>query len=299
MSHQEAVRIFAPAKVNLLLEVVRRREDGYHDIRSVMCAVGLCDALEVSISSLKGINLEITGSDLSPGPSNLAYKSASAFMTHFNMPNGISIKLNKKIPIAGGLGGGSSNAAAVLRAMAILTKVSDENELLSIASKLGADVPFFLFGPSAIAQGIGDRLTPFFVKPGIPILIANPRISISTKDVYLGLDMALTTGFNGATLPRFLGSAEDVASILRNDLETFVLRRYPQVANLKENLKKAGAINSLMSGSGASVFGIFSNGNRAMEVANDIREEGGVFAEACATVGPEFPGPWYRSSDKH
>jgi len=289
----DAIQISAPAKVNLILRVLGRRLDGYHDIQSLMVVIDLTDELTVRPTNDSQIKLDISGIDLDAGPTNLIYRAAKAFIERFKTPSGVAIHLKKRIPLAAGLGGGSSDAAAVLAALASISGIRDRGALFEIAAGLGADVPFFLFGHSAKAEGIGEKLYPCNVAPNIPILIANPGVPISTKEVYQNLNMSLTKKGFTDNFPTLVGSARHAASVLTNDLEGYVLQKYADVAKLKEYFIGAGALGSLMSGSGSSVFGVFENHEDAVKIAEILREKAGLFAQCCVTLGEDFPGPWH------
>ena len=251
------ISLLAPAKVNFRLDVLRKRPDGYHDLRMIMQRVGLYDELHLAVTDTPGISLTCPGShDIPIDDRNLAGKAARTILAAAGCDCGVRITLRKNIPIAAGLGGGSSDAAAVLMGLNDLLGLGFSDERLrELARPLGADVPFFVFREPALAEGIGDRLTPLAGIPRLWLLLVNPGFGISTAWVYGNL--GLTTDKVVAKLPFLYKSADDVCRILANDLETVALASYPLIGEIKKRLVAAGAAGALMSGSGATVFGIF------------------------------------------
>ena len=252
----------SPAKVNLILKVLRRREDGYHDIASLMQKVSLADEMEFSPRK-DGISLACPGSDLPTGGENLVVRAARALFEEAGFTGGVEITLRKRIPTAAGLGGGSSNAATTLVALNEMFRFGfDRNRLIRIGARLGADVPFFIFGSSAWAFGIGEILEPAAVPPGMWLVLVNPGFEVSTKWVYQSLNLPLTKTPIQYSIPTFSGVRE-LAAILSNDLEAVTVERHPLLDELKGFLLGQGALGSLMSGSGPTVFGLFEFENDA------------------------------------
>jgi len=269
----DIISVSAPAKINLYLKVTGRREDGYHFLATLMQKIGLADKL-VLRSRWPGIKLACPESDLPVDEKNLAYRAAQLFFDTMKerlgtCPAGVDITLNKSIPIAAGLGGGSSDAAATLCGLNLLYDTNcSVDELLAMAVRLGADVPQFVVDwPVVWATGIGDKLQPAIPLGDFKILLVNPGISVSTKWVYE--KFALTAGQNINNLrnsqiesvTQEKGSAFAVRPIrpdeLANDLEIITAEHYPVIDMLKKKLLEGGASAALMSGSGPSVFGLF------------------------------------------
>ncbi|HPW44757.1 MAG TPA: 4-(cytidine 5'-diphospho)-2-C-methyl-D-erythritol kinase [bacterium] len=255
------IEVRAPAKVNTLLRVIGRRADGYHDLEMVMLPLSLADELTLEESS-GGVDIVIDGqSDPGmQGEKNLASRAALAIREIFSISAGLKISLQKKIPVAAGLGGGSSDAAAVLRGLNEMWQLGLENsELAAIGSKLGADVPFFCYGGPAFVEGIGDVVTPYTSFPNISILMVNPNFAISTPWVYQQYDLQLTEkGSNARVRPHFQVFSDVVAN-LHNDLESVTIKAHSEIAEIKRLLVELGAAGAMMSGSGPTVFGVFEN----------------------------------------
>jgi len=277
------LQLKAPAKVNYRLDVLGKRADGYHDLRMVMQRVDLCDDLEIALTETPGIRV-VCGSDGVPdGPGNIAWRAADALLKLSGRQIGIDISITKRIPVAAGLGGGSSDAASVLMGVNELLELGlSDQRLMEIGVKLGADVPFFIFKKPALAEGIGDQLTALDQVPLLWIVLVNPGIHVSTAWVYQNLQ--LTNKKPLAIIPRSYGSLDDVCSLLSNDLEPVTIARFPLLSELKELLLTAGARGSLMSGSGSTVFGLFADEGTARQAAAKIAKERGWFAVAVRTV---------------
>jgi len=268
--------IEAPAKVNLQLAILGKRPDGYHELESFMVKLDLADHLNL-VRHPAGISLSCSESSLSVDVGNLVYRAAQVFFVHTGMAEGVAITLAKRIPIAAGLGGGSSDAAATLKGLNRLFDAGlDEATLLGLAKPLGADVPFFILdAPAAWARGIGEQLTPAPVSGLGWILLVNPGFAVSTKWVYE--NFALTRGGNPYILGAGLASANSAESRdnsrplpLFNDLEAVTVSRYPEVAALKAAMIAGGARDALMSGSGPTVFGLFDDRETATRCAASL-----------------------------
>lgn len=278
---RDSLSIKAPAKVNLCLHVLGKRSDGYHNIASIMQAVSVYD--EISLKRKEsGITLTVEGAaDLSAGPDNLVYQAAQLILSRIKGQNppitsghqnpqpairnpqsvpGLGIRLRKNIPIGAGLGGGSSDAAATLLGLnKLLGAGLSEEELLEAGAGLGADVPFFLAGGPALAEGVGERLTPL-PKWKYYLLLVYPKIHISTATAYKNLNFQLTTKADYNKIQLLCYHKEDMGLLcqgLKNDFEPSVIREYPVIEKIKDALVRCGAQGSLMSGTGASVFGLF------------------------------------------
>ena len=253
----------APAKINLFLKILSRRSDGYHEIESLMQKIELFDFLQLKMQG-EGIALSCPGTTLPEDKGNLVYRAAEAFFAATGIRAGIKIVLKKNIPIAAGLGGGSSDAATVVMGLnKLLNAGLDREELQDIARPLGADVPFFVEDYSAaLATGIGDCLQQIDPLQVNSIVLVNPGFEVSTKWVYE--NFPLTSNSNPYILARgqksalnFQDAAPGLFEELGNDLEVVTINRYTEIEHIKKELKQAGAAVSLMSGSGPTVFGLF------------------------------------------
>lgn len=260
----------SPAKVNLVLKVLRRREDGYHDIASLMQKVSLADDMEFAPRK-EGIALACPGSDLPTGEGNLVVRAARALFAEAGFEGGAEITLRKRIPTAAGLGGGSSNAATTLMTLNEMFRFGfDRDRLIRIGARIGADVPFFIYGSSAWAFGIGEILEPAVTPPNMWLVLVNPGFEVPTKWVYQSLNLPLTKTAIQYSIPTFSGVSE-LAAILSNDLEAVTVDRYPLLSELKGFLLGQGALGSLMSGSGPTVFGLFEREADAVRAARALR----------------------------
>ncbi|HIJ86308.1 MAG TPA: 4-(cytidine 5'-diphospho)-2-C-methyl-D-erythritol kinase [Desulfuromonadales bacterium] len=248
----------APAKINYLLDVIAKRSDGYHDLRMIMQRVNLCDQLTLTVTDSPDICVTCNSPDAPDGQKNIAWKAAHALLERAKAIQGVTIEITKNIPTAAGLGGGSSDAAAVLMGMNELMKIGfSDRQLMEIGCTIGADVPFFIFKKTALAEGIGEKLSPMPEMPKCWILLINPGIHVSTAWVYRSLQLTSTRELN--KLPEFFESIEHIASILSNDLEAVTISAFPVIAEIKCRMVNYGAVGSMMSGSGPTVFGIFKD----------------------------------------
>ena len=248
----------APAKINYLLDVIAKRPDGYHELRMIMQRVNLCDQISLSVTETPDIMVTCTSPFAPGGPKNIAWKAAKTFLEYAKCGKGVTIEITKNIPVAAGLGGGSSNAATVLMGLNELLQTGySEEKLMEIGCTLGADVPFFIFKKTALAEGIGEKFTILPEMPKCIILLINSGIHVSTAWVYRSLLLTSTRELN--KLPEFFESVEQVAAILSNDLEEVTIPAFPIIAEIKSRLMDCGAVGSLMSGSGPTVFGIFKD----------------------------------------
>ncbi len=249
----------AQAKVNLGLNVVARRPDGYHELDGVMARLALRDSLTLTPRP-EGVTLAVVGAELAADASNLAYRAAQAYLTAAGESRGVHLQLLKRIPIAAGLGGGSSDAAAVLRGLQRLYPAGVD--LLSLAATLGADVPFFAADvPAARAQGIGERLTPLEL-PTLHLVLVNPGIAVSAKEAYARLH-----AFAPAVDVTALLASLPAEPCYQNSLQAGVVAAYPAIAEVLAVLRAAGLSGVLMSGSGATCFGLAQGEVHAQAVA--------------------------------
>jgi 4-diphosphocytidyl-2-C-methyl-D-erythritol kinase len=252
----------APAKINLFLEIKNKREDDYHELESIMQTVNLYDELSFELTD-KNIFLECNSKTLPTNSTNIVYKAARAFHDYFKIDKGIKIYLKKTIPMGAGLGGGSSDAAATLVALAKLYNVkTNKKELEQIATKLGADVSFFLTGGTALCEGIGDIISPLKTIKNLNVILVNPGFVINTASIYKKVKFPLTKKAEITKIKTRIDSGffntSNAFSYCFNRLEDFVLTDYPEIAKIKDVLRTIGCI-SLMSGSGATVFGLFDS----------------------------------------
>lgn len=265
----------APAKINLFLRVVGRRLDGYHELDSILLPVALFDeiAIELRNAAEASVTLKCNRSDLPTDDRNLAARAARTLMAEFGIRQEVSIALRKEIPLGAGLGGGSSDAAAVLRAMASMLHTTDEARLVKIALGLGADVPFFLNPRPARIGGIGERLAPLHGLPRLNLVITVPPIEVSTASIFAALDPKQWSGAAPEGEIQAILKGRLTAAILVNDLEVVATARHPEIANLKVILENTGARAVAMSGSGGAVFGIFGDPAEAEHAARKVRDK--------------------------
>ena len=276
---EQTVTLLAPAKVNLTLDVLARRSDGYHELSTIMQTVSLADTVTVSVASAAETTVELT-CDKSFVPTderNIAVKAAKLFLTEVNQVAHVRIAIAKNIPVGAGMGGGSTDAAAVLRALDALleTKLSAET-MNRLAKSIGADVPFLIDGGCALAKGIGEALQPVPVFTGIPLVLCKPRASAATKAIFSRLHVDAITEH-----PDTLGMLEAVeaqnlaatAFRLFNVLEPVTTEICPVVAEYHRALLKVGALGAAMTGSGTAVFGIFADHASASAAAATLKTQ--------------------------
>jgi 4-diphosphocytidyl-2-C-methyl-D-erythritol kinase len=264
------LRFESPAKINLRLEILKKREDGYHEIRTILQKISLRDTLYFSLRREKGISIKADYPALPTGKSNLVYKAVQCMMKESGYRGGILVEIKKRIPLGAGLGGGSSNAATTLKAMDQLLNLKvSRKRLMEMGLEIGADVPFFFFGGAAVGSGIGERLR----KIELPVLwfvLIYPNFEVSTRWAYQ--NFVLTNERIHFNLQKFTKTPEGISRILLNHLEEVVSEKYPQIDNMKKILCSAGALAALMTGSGPTVYGIFSDGKSATEAYARIKE---------------------------
>lgn len=279
--------IKANAKINLALDVLGERPNGYHDVKMIMQSVDLYDELNIEKTGDSSIIITCENNELECNESNLIYKAAKRIMEYVGREDGVRIELTKNIPIAAGMAGGSTDAAATLVGLNQLFNYGLSNEeLREIGVKLGADIPFCIEGGTYLSEGIGEILTPIDPAPDCYLVIAKPDISVSTKFVYdnLTLDEHTPHPDVDAMLDAIkAGNLMDVCSNLGNILELVTVDAYPVIADIKRILLEEGAINSLMSGSGPTVFGIFDSKDKA-EKALEVLHKKVDFRQGFVTV---------------
>ena len=266
----------AYAKINLHLGVLGPRPDGYHELRTVFQAISLHDTLEVERVRRPGIDLVISGASLDPGPSNLVWRALDAVTRELRLGGGWRVRLEKRIPMAAGLGGGSSDAAAALVAAARLSRRAVAPERLAeLGAGLGADVPFFLVGGRALGVGRGDEIYPLKDGPRRSVLVVLAAgTSVPTGEAYRWLDRKLTKAAAAHKLWVSCArswSLEDAD--LLNDFETVVFSRYPRLRQIKRRLLQSGAAGAALAGSGSAVFGLFQNPAQARRAAQQFSDE--------------------------
>ncbi len=266
----------AYAKINLGLDVVRRLENGYHEVKMVMQTVGIYDVLSFERAE-SGIVITTDSGELPTDENNLIYKAARLMFQHYGIKAGVHIHLQKNIPIAAGMAGGSTDAAAAMKGINRLFDLGcDLRELMELGVQIGADVPYCVLGGTALAEGIGEKLTPLTPAPDCFVLVAKPDINVSTKYVYEHLDAAgieQHPDIDGMVRAIEEGSLQGVLDRLENVLESVTVTAYPIIDTIKTRMKELGAVNSLMSGSGPTVFGIFTEEVKARQAYEMIKEE--------------------------
>jgi 4-diphosphocytidyl-2-C-methyl-D-erythritol kinase len=281
------VKIRAPAKINLRLRVMGKRADGYHLLDTILLPVSLYD--EIDISKVRQVGgktvpknrLTVSCNDplVPTGRKNLAYKAALLILSDAKINARVHIRIHKRIPVGAGLGGGSADAAATLVGLNRLLRLGYTSKRLEkISLALGADVPFFVKAVPARARGIGERLSPLRGVPRLWLIILYPNFPVSTAWVYRNLSSKLTKAIGNTSINLSPGSPANLKKLLVNDLETVTMGRYPRIGLLKEELARQGAVGTLMSGSGSSVFGIFPSRRGAQRAWRQLRKDKGVQA---------------------
>lgn len=271
------IELKALAKINLGLDVLGRRENGYHDVRMIMQSIYLYDDVRIERKAAPGIELASNLYFLPTGDGNIAYKAAQMLMDEFGIEEGVRITLNKHIPVSAGMAGGSSNAAAVLFGMNRLFGLNlSQKEMMERGVKLGADVPYCIMRGTVLAEGIGEALKRLPAMPKCTVLIAKPPVSVSTKVVYEALDSSDITvhpDIDGLIEALEKGNLREIASRMGNVLEEVTIPMHPVIEEIKQVMKDCGALNAMMSGSGPTVFGLFENKTAARNAQNKIREK--------------------------
>ncbi|HEX6923143.1 MAG TPA: 4-(cytidine 5'-diphospho)-2-C-methyl-D-erythritol kinase [Bacillales bacterium] len=265
--------IKAPAKINLALDVVRKREDGYHEVNMVMTTIDLADRLEIEELSQDAIRVSTSSGFLPEDERNLAYRAASLVKKRFQIKKGTAISIDKNIPIAAGLAGGSSDAAAVLRGLNRLWKLGlSKEELAELGTEIGSDVAFCVHGGTAVAQGRGEIISPISSPPPCWVVLAKPNVGVSTKDMYQKLNLGRMDHPDIQTVVQAI-EANDYEALcrrMRNVFEDLVIRKVPEVGQIKEKMVQLGADGVLMSGSGPTVFGFTRTETRAQRIVNGL-----------------------------
>ncbi len=275
MGSNNDISLKALAKINLGLDVVRRREDGYHEVRMIMQTIHLYDRLDIKMTKEPGIQIQTNLSFLPVNENNLIYKAAKLLMDEFSITDGVSVKLDKRIPVAAGMAGGSTDAAAMLIGVNRLFSLGlTKRELMERGVQIGADVPYCIMRGTALAEGIGEALSPLPPMVKCPVLIAKPSISVSTKFVYQNLKLDDTTIH--PDIDRLIDdikakSLHDIAAHMGNVLETVTIPNYPVIDEIKKHMLSNGAVGAMMSGSGPTVFGLFDDEDTAKKAYKAMR----------------------------
>lgn len=275
MGSNNDISLKALAKINLGLDVVRRREDGYHEVRMIMQTIQLYDRLDIKRTQEPGIQIQTNLSFLPVNENNLIYKAAKLLMDEFSITDGVSVKLDKRIPVAAGMAGGSTDAAAMLIGVNRLFSLGlTKRQLMERGVQIGADVPYCIMRGTALAEGIGEALSPLPPMVKCPVLIAKPSISVSTKFVYQNLKLDDTTIHSD--IDRLIDDIKaknlhDIAAHMGNVLETVTIPNYPVIDEIKKHMLSNGAVGALMSGSGPTVFGLFDDEDTAKKAYKAMR----------------------------
>ncbi len=275
----EPIELRSPAKINLFLKVTGKRPDGYHDLVSLMCCIGLYDRI-IMRTGAAALSVACSFPDVPEDSTNIAVEAAELFYTRFNTADRVAIEIEKRIPVGAGLGGGSSNAATVLNGLnGYYGQPFSSAQLIRMGASIGADVPFFLFGQPALAAGIGERLTAYSGLDRWKVVVIYPGFCISTASVYKKLNLGLTKCENQLKSFFLKQNGFLPAQHLCNDLETVVIPRYPEIATAKNKLLENGAQGALMSGSGSGVFGMFADSKTARAAGQSLSPQygGAVF----------------------
>ncbi|OPZ94818.1 MAG: 4-diphosphocytidyl-2-C-methyl-D-erythritol kinase [Firmicutes bacterium ADurb.Bin419] len=269
-----SICIKARAKINLFLDVLGRRNDGYHDVRMIMQSISLHDKVYLDLIDEKCINIKCDKHWVPSNSDNIAYKAAAVIMDKYDLPKGVGIKIVKNIPVAAGLAGGSADAAAVLSGMNEMFSLNlKEDELMQLGKSIGADVPFCVKGGTMLAEGIGEILTDIAPLKNVNIVLVKPRISVSTAWVYNNLDIGKISSRPDIRLLVDAIENRDIKSIgknMVNVLEAVTVNRYGVIGEIKNKLVELGALGSMMSGSGPTVFGIFGSRMEAENAYKNI-----------------------------
>lgn len=289
------ISLKALAKINLGLDVVRRRDDGYHEVRMIMQTINLFDRLEIKKIKESAIKIHTNLFFLPVNENNLVYKAAKLLIDEFGIQEGVSVGLTKKIPVAAGMAGGSTDAAAMLFGMNRLFGLGlSKKQLMERGVKIGADVPYCIMRGTALAEGIGDKLSPLPAMVKCPVLIAKPQISVSTKFVYQNLKLDDKTVH--PDIDRLIEDIRNkdlkaVSDHMGNVLESVTIPNYPVISQIKEQMMDSGAVGSMMSGSGPTVFGLFDDSRTAQLAFGKIKRSGlAKQVYLTSTYNNNYPG---------
>lgn len=274
----EKIELKAYGKINLGLDVIRKRPDGYHDLDMIMQMVDVYDDIVITKNKTGKIEVKTDTAVLSNGKDNLAYMAAKMLMDEFKIKDGVNIYINKRIPIAGGMAGGSSDCATTLMGINQLFELGlSKEELMERGVKLGADVPYCVLGGTAIARGIGEVLTPLPAPADCHVIIAKPPVSVSTAYVYGHIKpLKITKRPDIEAMAQSIkdGDLKKMASLIYNVMEDVTVGEYPIISEIKQVMLDNGALNSIMSGSGPTVFGLFDDKEKAQQCVKTLEEKG-------------------------
>lgn len=263
------MRIKTPAKINTCLYILNKRPDGFHELYTHMVPINLFDTIHFESNSNQGIQLEINGKPCGNPANNLIVQAAQKFEMQANVSVNMNFTLLKKIPVGAGLGGGSGNAAGVIQALnQFYNKPLQETELYQIASELGSDIPFFLKPCPSEAKGRGEKLSPFSHFPSFQAVVVAPPFSISTPEAYRNCQPSIPS-----VLPRNVTTFHDLAKSVFNQFETTLIPTFPQLSKIKQTLLDQGAVAASVSGSGSSVFGLFSDNDTMNQAHSELEAE--------------------------
>jgi 4-diphosphocytidyl-2-C-methyl-D-erythritol kinase len=267
--------IKAYAKINITLDVVGKREDGYHNLKMIMQQVDVYDIIDIDKCE-EGISISCSESNIPCDERNLAYKAARLFMDKYDIRSGVTINITKNIPVEAGLAGGSSDAAAVLKAMRALFNIhASDKELMELGVKIGADVPYCIQGGTALCEGIGEIITPLKSFKDKIIVLIKPNFGVSTKDIFKSLHIdELFEHPNTEEIIKYMekGNLKEVCMGMKNLLETVTLKKHHAIVDIKNDMINLGALGSMMSGSGPSVFGFFDDMLLAQKCYDKFKE---------------------------
>ena len=271
------MRLRAMAKINLGLDIIGKREDGYHEVRMIMQTIRMYDVLEIRKKSSPGISLSTNLPYIPCDERNLVYKAAKILMDEFHVEEGLSMKLTKSVPVAAGMAGGSSDAAAFVGVNRLFHLGLSQEELMKRAVQVGADVPYCVMRGTALAEGIGEKLTRLPDLPGCYILIGKPGINVSTRTAYENLDLneirrrpdidGMIRDIKNKDLYSMTGKMENV-------FEPGIMAKYPVIREIRDLMEKQGALKAMMSGSGPTVFGIFDDAGKMQNAARALKKSG-------------------------
>lgn len=273
----DQITIKAPAKINLGLDVVRRKENGYHEVKMIMQTVDICDELTFYKSEQSGITIQVDVADIPNDKDNLIYKAAELLLAQGGIEEGVLISLKKIIPVAAGMAGGSADAAATFIGINKLFELGKtKEELMKMAVSLGADIPYCIMGGTALAEGIGEILTPMKTPPSCYIVVAKPDIYVSTQYVYENLNA--NTLKTHPDIDRLIREMEredlvEMSKLMENVLESVTIKSHPIIEEIKDIMKREGALNAIMSGSGPSVFGIYDKKELAIKTFELLKSD--------------------------
>ena len=274
----EKIELKAYGKINLGLDVIRKRPDGYHDLDMIMQMVDVYDDIVITKNKTGKIEVKTDTAVLSNGKDNLAYMAAKMLMDEFKIKDGVNIYINKRIPIAGGMAGGSSDCATTLMGINQLFELGlSKEELMERGVKLGADVPYCVLGGTAIARGLGEVLTPLPAPVDCHVIIAKPPVSVSTAYVYghiKPLEITKRPDIEAMAQSIKDGDLKKMASLIYNVMEDVTVVEYPIISEIKQVMLDNGALNSIMSGSGPTVFGLFDDKEKAQQCVKTLEEKG-------------------------